>query len=71
MLVNFSPVIILEDDCFSPIIIFIAMLDHEDAPEDKGLFTFYREQAEREDEIKREKKNRKKRKEQEMALKKL
>jgi hypothetical protein len=39
------------------------MLDPGDVPEDKGLFTFYREQAEREDELKREKKNRKKKKE--------
>lgn len=40
------------------------MLFEEDIPEDKGLFTFYREQAEREDQIKREKKLRKRRREE-------
>jgi hypothetical protein len=29
------------------------MLFEDELPEDKGLFTFYREQAEREEEIKR------------------
>lgn len=41
------------------------MLFQDEVPDDKGLFTFYREQAEREDEIKREKKLRKKRREEE------
>ena len=41
------------------------MLFEEDIPEDKGLFTFYREQAEREEQIKRDRKLRKKRKEEE------
>lgn len=38
------------------------MLFEEDVPEDKGLFTFYREQADKEEEIKREKKQRRKKK---------
>jgi len=38
------------------------MLFEEDVPDDKGLFTFYREQADKEEEIKREKKQRKKKK---------
>lgn len=45
------------------------MLFEEDIPEDKGLFTFYREQAEREELIKREKKLRKKRREEEAEAK--
>ncbi len=40
------------------------MLFDDDVPEDKGLFTFYREQAEREEEIKREKKLKKQMKRQ-------
>lgn len=36
------------------------MLFSDDLPEDKGLFTFYREQAERDEEIKRNKKLKKK-----------
>lgn len=42
----------------------IKMLFEDEVPEDKGLFTFYREQAEREEEIKRQKKLRKKQKEE-------
>lgn len=44
------------------------MLFEEDIPEDKGLFTFYREQAEREEQIKREKKLRKRRREEQAEV---
>lgn len=40
------------------------MLFQDEVPEDKGLFTFYREQAEREEELKRQRRLRKKRKEE-------